>query len=116
MTIRQKQQPNGFELTEIPRSLGGEVPCSLGETARDRFTRYQFAAHPWSADEDPSGFLGQRIVRQIFTWDLTNPGDGKPVPPSLLDQGKLNYELIINDNLAGQIAVIFLEIELLSIQ
>ena len=28
-------KPNGFELTEIPRSLGGEVPCSLGEAARD---------------------------------------------------------------------------------
>ena len=28
------KRPNGFELTEIPRSLGGEVPCSLGEAAR----------------------------------------------------------------------------------
>ena len=42
--------------------------------------------HPLRAERkvEESGGAG---VRYIFTWDVTNPSDSKPVPPSLLEQG-----------------------------
>ena len=57
----------------------------LSSAARDMIAWYQFAAHPWSADEDPSGYLGQRMVMQIRYFLINQVKELKPISLDFVD-------------------------------